>query len=232
MLALIIDDEIQIRRLLRLALESRGYEVREAEAGQLGLQEAAFHRPDVVLLDLGLPDMDGTQVLQRLREWSEVPVLILSVRDQEHVKVRAFELGADDYVTKPFSTAELLARLQAIQRRSTGTQESPVIDCGSLRIDLSSHQVTLSGHELKLTPTEYALATQLATHAGRIVTQKQLLKAVWGPSADTHAHSLRVYVNLLRKKLQTDPAAPRIQNEPGIGYRMSAVGGGGLPVHS
>jgi two-component system KDP operon response regulator KdpE len=220
MLALIIDDEIQIRRLLRLALESRGYEVREAEAGQLGLQEAAFHRPDVILLDLGLPDLDGIDVLQRLREWSAVPVLILSVRDQEQVKVRAFEVGADDYVTKPFSTAELLARLAAIQRRSSGGHESPTLDCGSLHLDRSSHQATLSGHELKLTPTEYALAMQLAAHAGRIVTQKQLLKAVWGPSADTHAHSLRVYVNLLRKKLQTDPAAPKIQNEPGIGYRM------------
>lgn len=222
MLALIIDDEIQIRRLLRLALEARGYEVREAEAGQLGLQEAAFHRPDVILLDLGLPDMDGAQVLQRLREWSEVPVLILSVRDQEQVKVRAFELGADDYVTKPFSTAELLARLQAIQRRSSSGQESPMLECGSLHIDLSSHEVMLGREELKLTPTEYALVVQLATHAGRIVTQKQLLKAIWGPAADTHAHSLRVYVNLLRKKLQVDAKAPRIQNEPGIGYRMMA----------
>lgn len=222
MTALIIDDEIQIRRLLRLALESRGYKVREAGEGRLGLQEAAFLRPDVVLLDLGLPDMDGLEVLKALREWSEVPVLILSVRDQEQVKVRAFELGADDYVTKPFSTAELLARLVAIQRRSMGGQDSPTLDCGSLRLDRSSHLVTLGGQELKLTPTEYALAIQLATHAGRVVTQKQLLKAVWGPSADTHAHSLRVYVNLLRKKLQADPAAPKIQNEPGIGYRMLA----------
>ncbi len=222
MLALIIDDEIQIRRLLRLALESRGYEVREAEAGQLGLQEAAFHRPDVILLDLGLPDMDGTQVLQRLREWSTTPVLILSVRDQEQVKVRAFELGADDYVTKPFSTAELLARLSAIQRRSTGGHESSTLECGALRLDLNSHEAALGGVELKLTPTEYALAKCLAAHPGRIVTQKQLLRAVWGPQADTHAHSLRVYVNLLRKKLQGDAAAPQIQNEPGIGYRMVA----------
>src|SRR6476659_10108459 len=128
MLALIIDDEVQIRRLLRLALESRGYTVKEAESGQLGLQEAAFHRPDVVLLDLGLPDMDGSQVLKRLREWSDVPVLVLSVRDQENVKVQAFECGADDYVTKPFSTAELIARLQAIQRRAVSGQESPVVE--------------------------------------------------------------------------------------------------------
>lgn len=220
MLALVIDDEIQIRRLLRLALESRGYEVRDAETGQLGLQEAAFHRPDVILLDLGLPDLDGTTVLQRLREWSEVPVLILSVRDQEQVKVQALELGADDYVTKPFSTAELLARLKAIQRRSIPAHESPVIDCGSLRLDLTSHAATLGGVELKLTPTEYAVLKCLATHAGRIVTQKQILKEIWGPQADTHAHSLRVYVNMLRKKLPPGPGVPRIQNEPGIGYRL------------
>lgn len=221
MTALVIDDEIQIRRLLRLALESRGYEVREAENGQMGLQEAAFLRPDVVLLDLGLPDMDGSEVLQRLRGWSDVPVLVLSVRDQESVKVQAFESGADDYVTKPFSTAELMARLQAIQRRVTGGQDSPMIECGSLHLDLAAHQATLGEAELKLTPTEYALLKCLATHAGRIVTHSQLLKDVWGPHASSHAHSLRVYVNALRKKLPGGaPGVPRILNEPGIGYRL------------
>lgn len=221
MLALIIDDEIQIRRLLRLALESRGYEVREAENGQLGLQEAAFHRPDVVLLDLGLPDIDGSEVLKRLREWSDVPVLVLSVRDQENVKVQAFECGADDYVTKPFGTAELIARLQAIQRRAGSAQESPIIECGPLRLDLAGHHATLGGADLKLTPTEYALLKCLVTHAGRIVTHAQLLKEIWGPHAASHAHSLRVYVNMLRKKLAGDVAGvPIIANELGIGYRL------------
>lgn len=221
MLALVIDDEIQIRRLLRLALESRGYEVRDAENGQLGLQEAAFHRPDVVLLDLGLPDMDGSEVLRRLREWSDVPVLMLSVRDQEGVKVQAFENGADDYVTKPFSTAELMARLQAIQRRATSGQEAAIVECGDLRLDLASHHATLGGAELKLTPTEYALLKCLVTHAGRVVTQSQLLKEIWGPHASSHAHSLRVYVNMVRRKLVSDASAvPRILNEPGIGYRL------------
>lgn len=221
MLALVIDDEIQIRRLLRLALESRGYEVRDAENGQLGLQEAAFHRPDVVLLDLGLPDMDGSEVLRRLREWSDVPVLVLSVRDQEGVKVQAFENGADDYVTKPFSTAELMARLQAIQRRVTSGQEAAIVECGDLRLDLAGHHATLGGAELKLTPTEYALLKCLVTHAGRVVTQSQLLKEIWGPHASSHAHSLRVYVNMVRRKLVSDASAvPRILNEPGIGYRL------------
>jgi two-component system KDP operon response regulator KdpE len=221
MVALVIDDEIQIRRLLRLALESRGYEVRDAATGQLGLQEAAFHRPDVVLLDLGLPDMDGSEVLKRLREWSDVPVLVLSVRDQESVKVQAFECGADDYVTKPFSTAELMARLSAIQRRAIAGQDSPILECGTLRLDLANHQASLDGEELKLTPTEYALLKALATHAGRIVTHGQLLKEVWGPHASSHAHSLRVYVNILRKKLGGESSTtPQILNEPGIGYRL------------
>ena len=156
MTALIIDDEVQIRRLLRMALESRGYVVREAEAGQLGLQEAVFHKPDVILLDLGLPDMDGVAVLRRLREWSDVPVLILSVRDQESVKIAAFDAGADDYVTKPFSTAELVARLSAIQRRRF-TQQSPVFQTGALMLDIAHHEASLAGEPLKLTPTEFAL---------------------------------------------------------------------------
>jgi two-component system KDP operon response regulator KdpE len=221
MVALVIDDEIQIRRLLRLALESRGYEVREAESGQLGLQEAAFHRPDVVLLDLGLPDMDGSEVLKRLRGWSDVPVLVLSVRDQENVKVQAFERGADDYVTKPFGTAELMARLQAIQRRAISGHDSPLVECGPLKLDMNSHEATLAGAGLKLTPTEYALLKCLMVHAGRVVTHSQLLKDVWGPHASSHAHSLRVYINLLRRKLSGSAGKmPQIVNEPGIGYRL------------
>ncbi len=214
--ALIIDDEIQIRRLLRLALESRGYTVKEAETGRLGLQEAAFHRPDVVLLDLGLPDMDGLDVLNSLREWSAVPVLILSVRDQESVKVAALEHGADDYVTKPFGTAELIARLAVIQRRHQGT-DSPEMVVGPLTFHLDRHEVTLAGEPLKMTPTEYAFLRALARHSGKIVTQRQLLREVWGPQGDGQTHYLRVYANHLRKKLGDKLI---VQNEAGIGYRL------------
>ncbi len=216
MTALIIDDEIQIRRLLRLALESRDYTVREAETGRLGLQEAAFHRPDVVLLDLGLPDMDGLEALKNLREWSAVPVLILSVRDQEDVKVAALENGADDYVTKPFSTAELVARLAVIQRRHHGN-ESPELVVGPLTMHLDRHEVILSGESLKMSPTEYAFLLALARHAGKIVTQHQLLREVWGQQGDGQTHYLRVYANHLRKKLGDKLV---IQNEAGIGYRL------------
>ncbi|MCX6837473.1 MAG: response regulator transcription factor [Verrucomicrobia bacterium] len=215
--ALIIDDEQQMRRLLRMVLESRGYEVCEAADGQLGLQEAAFQRPDVVLLDLGLPGLGGIDVLKRLREWSDVPVLILSVRDQETVKVEALELGADDYVTKPFGTAELLARLDVIQRRRF-TRQSPEIIAGALTLDLLHHEATLADAALKLTPTEFALIKVLAEHAGRIVTQNQIMKQVWAGQSSDPSEGLRVHINHLRKKL--GESGPRIVNEPGIGYRL------------
>jgi two-component system, OmpR family, KDP operon response regulator KdpE len=217
MTALIIDDEIQIRRLLRMALESKGYTIREAENGTLGLQAAVFHKPDVILLDLGLPDMDGVEVLKRLREWSATPVLILSVRDQEAVKLAAFDAGADDYVTKPFSTAELLARLTAIQRRQS-SNESASLEIGPLVLDPVQHAATLSGSALKLTPTEYALLAQLVKHTGKVVTLKQLLRSVWGPQAEQQSNYLRVYANHLRKKLEG--SSHEIRNEPGIGYRL------------
>lgn len=217
MTALIIDDEIQIRRLLRMALESKGYTVREAESGQMGLQEAVFLKPDVILLDLGLPDMDGVDVLKRLREWSSVPVLILSVRDQESVKLAAFDAGADDYVSKPFSTAELLARLTAIQRRQ-GAHDAANLQLGPLVLDPVHHEAVLNSQPLKLTPTEYALLAQLVRHAGKIVTLKQLLRAVWGPQAEEQSQYLRVYANHLRKKLEGSTL--EIKNEPGIGYRL------------
>lgn len=214
--ALIIDDEVQIRRLLRLALESRGYEVQEADSGLLGLQAAAVHRPDVILLDLGLPDVEGLEVLSRLREWSETPVLILSVRDEEQGKIAALESGADDYVTKPFATGELLARLAAIQRRHHGS-DTPEIVFGPLLLRLDRHEAILKGEELKLTPTEFAFLRALARHAGKIVTQRQLLREVWGPNSEEQTHYLRVYANLLRKKLGD---LLLIRNEPGIGYRL------------
>ncbi|MHB1079103.1 MAG: response regulator transcription factor [Prosthecobacter sp.] len=215
--ALIIDDEQQMRRLLRMVLESRGYEVCEAAEGQLGLQEAAFHRPDVVLLDLGLPGMNGIEVLKRLREWSDVPVLILSVRDQETIKVEALEIGADDYVTKPFGTAELLARLTVIQRRRF-TRQSAEIVVGALKLDLLHHEASLDEAPLQLTPTEFALLKVLAEHAGRIVTQNQIMKQVWAGQSSDPSEGLRVHINHLRKKL--GEAGPRIVNEPGIGYRL------------
>ncbi len=217
---LIIDDEIQIRRLLRLVLEGREYTVCEAALGQSGLQEAAFHRPDAVILDLGLPDMDGLDALKRLREWSEVPVLILSVRDQEQEKVAALESGADDFVTKPFGTAELLARLGAILRRRFSRQ-SPVLSCGQLEVDILNHEARLNGTPLRLTPTEFALLKVLAGNEGRIVTQNQIIKQVWGPLQCSQTEGLRVHINHLRKKLSPD--GPAIVNEPGIGYRLLAA---------
>ncbi|MBL9151891.1 MAG: response regulator transcription factor [Verrucomicrobiales bacterium] len=217
MKALIIDDEIQIRRLLRMALESRGYEVFMAENGVTGLQEAIFRHPDVILLDLGLPDLDGVEVLKKLREWSNTPVLILTVRDQESIKIAAFEAGADDYVTKPFSTAELLARMAAIQRRQGSDARADWV-IGDLVLDPLHHEAMLGETPLRLTPTEYALLAQLVRHAGKIVTLKHLLRAVWGPQAEDQSHYLRVYVNHLRKKLAG--AKLEILNEPGIGYRL------------
>jgi len=220
MTALIIDDEIQIRRLLRMALEAKGYTVRDAENGQVGLQEAVFLKPDVILLDLGLPDMDGVEVLKRLRGWSSVPVLILSVRDQEAVKLAAFDAGADDYVSKPFSTAELIARLTAIQRRQ-GAHDAANLQLGPLVLDPVHHEASLNGQPLKLTPTEYAMLAQLVRHAGKVVTLKQLLRAVWGPQAEEQSHYLRVYANHLRKKLEGSTL--EIKNEPGIGYRLEEM---------
>lgn len=215
--ALIIDDEHQMRRLLRMVLESRGYEVCEADEGLRGLQEAAFHRPDVVLLDLGLPGMGGIETLQRLREWSDVPVLVLSVRDQETVKVQALESGADDYVTKPFGSAELLARLEVIRRRRE-PRHSPELTAGPLTLDRLHHEAKLDGDPLKLTPTELALLTVLAEHAGRVVTQNQIARQVWPGQTNDPSEGLRVHINHLRKKL--GDRGVRIVNEPGIGYRL------------
>jgi two-component system KDP operon response regulator KdpE len=217
--ALVIDDEIQLRRLLRIVLESKNYEVFEAENGMQGLSEAVFRKPDVILLDLGLPDMDGLEVLKKLREWTETPVLILSVRDHEDTKVAALENGADDYVTKPFSTAELIARLAVIQRRGKSSDE-PVMMVGKLRMDYSKREVSLEGEPLKLTPIEYNLLRILAHDAGRVLTQQQILKQIWGPNASEQGQYLRVYVTYLRRKIAN--SGVEIRNEPGIGYRLIA----------
>lgn len=223
--ALVIDDEKQIRRLLRIALEGAEHHVFEAETGQSGLAEIVHRRPDVVLLDLGLPDIEGLKVLRRLREWTRVPVLILSVRDDPDEKVAALDAGADDYVTKPFDTAELLARVRVIQRRSLVETGEPVFEAGPLTVDLSARRVTLAGAEVKLTPTEYALLRTLVQHAGKVVTQKQLLRTVWGEKAESQAQYLRVYITHLRRKLEPQSERPRlIKTEVGIGYRLASDG--------
>jgi two-component system, OmpR family, KDP operon response regulator KdpE len=217
---LVIDDEPPIRRLLRLTLEPQGYQIHEAETGQLGLQEAAARRPDVIILDLGLPDMDGVAVLKRLREWSQTPVLVLTVRDREADKVAALDNGADDYLTKPFGTAELLARLRAVQRRAPDAHEQPAFVSGDLKMDLATREVTLKGKEVRLTATEYALLHELVRHAGKVVMHAQLLRSVWGPNAENQSQYLRVYITHLRKKLETPGSGKLIQTEPGIGYRL------------
>ncbi len=220
---LIVDDEPPIRRLLRLTLEPQGYQVFEAETGQLGLQEAAVRRPDVIILDLGLPDMDGQTVLKRLREWNQTPVLVLSVREGEADKVAALDNGADDYLTKPFSTAELLARLRAIQRRAPEANEEPVVVVGDLTVDLAARVVTVKGQDVHLTATEYALLRELVRHAGKVVTHKHLLRVVWGPHAEEQSQYLRVYVTHLRQKLEPGAGRKLIRTEPGIGYRFCAA---------
>jgi two-component system KDP operon response regulator KdpE len=221
--ALVIDDERQIRRLLRVCLEGAGYRVLEAATGQEGLLQAAQHPPEVVLLDLGLPDMDGVSVLKRLREWSRVPVVVLSVRDREEDKVAALDNGADDYVTKPFSTGELLARLRVALRHAAPAADSAVFRAGDLEVDLTARVVKLKGQEVKLTATEYALLRLFVQHAGKVLTHRQILKEVWGPNAVQQTHYLRVYIAHLREKLEADAAKPRlIATEPGVGYRWLA----------
>ena len=219
--ALVIDDEKQIRRLLRIVLEGEHYRVVEAENGKQGLSDTALRRPDVVLLDLGLPDISGLQVLKTLREWSHVPVLILSVRDGPEEKIAALDAGADDYVTKPFESGELLARLRAIQRRAASATEEPFFRAGSLEIDFTARTVSVKGREIKLTPTEYALLKILAQHAGKVVTHKHLLREVWGPNAEEQSQYLRVYMTHLRKKLEPGNGHEKLlRTESGIGYRL------------
>jgi two-component system KDP operon response regulator KdpE len=222
--ALVIDDEVQIRRLLRLTLEAHGYKVFEASDGQTGLLEAGQRRPDVVLLDLGLPDIDGVTVLKRLREWSRVPVVVLTVRDREEDKIAALDNGADDYVTKPFSTGELLARLRVAQRHTLPAPEAAVFRSGDIEVDFVRRVVLRQGKEVKLTATEYSLLALLARHAGRVMTHRQLLKEVWGPNAVEQTHYLRIYVGRLREKLETDANRPQLLiTEAGMGYRLLEI---------
>jgi len=222
-IALVIDDEIQMRRLLRVCLEANCYRVLEAPTGKDGIAQAAQHPPDVVILDLGLPDMEGVDVLKRLREWSRVPVVVLSVRDREEDKIAALDNGADDYVTKPFSSGELLARLRVAQRHVAPASEATVFRSGQLEVDLAARAVKLKGKEVRLTATEYSLLRLFVHHAGKVLTHRQILREVWGPNYVEQTHYLRVYLAHLREKLETNPAQPELLiTEPGVGYRLAS----------
>lgn len=223
---LIIDDEPQIRKFLRISLASQGYRILEAATGNEGLSQAALGKPDLVVLDLGLPDMDGQQVLQELRVWSEVPVIVLSVRASEAQKVEALDNGANDYVTKPFGILEFLARVRGLLRQAAATPAGDVIVClGPLRIDGAARQITLDGASVELTRKEYAVLWMLAKSPGRLITQQQLLTDIWGATHADKSHYLRIVIAHLRRKLNDDPAAPRfIVTEPGIGYRLREQG--------
>ncbi|MEI9863167.1 MAG: response regulator [Limisphaerales bacterium] len=220
-IVLVIDDEPQIRRLLRVTLEANGYEVFDATTGQEGIVQAAQCRPEIILLDLGLPDLEGVEVLKRIREWSRVPVIILSVRDRENDKIAALDAGADDFVTKPFSSGELLARLRTTLRRSQPHPVEAIFRTGNLEVDLSTRLVRKNGQEVKLTPTEYALLRLLVVHAGKVLTHRQLLTEVWGPSAVEQTQYLRVHIAHLREKIEQDASRPEfIVTESGVGYRF------------
>jgi two-component system KDP operon response regulator KdpE len=221
---LVVDDENEICRMLSVALSAYGYSVAEASSGNDGIVQALIFHPDLIVLDLGLPDLDGMEVIGRIREWSQTPIIILSVRERETDKIKALDAGADDYVTKPFSMGELLARIRVAIRRATKTEDEPVLTFADLTIDLARRMVLLSGEEVKLTPTEYEILKHLSLHAGRVITHRQLLRAVWGPNHQEETHYLRVYVGQLRRKIESDAAQPRyITTEPGVGYRFMSV---------
>jgi two-component system, OmpR family, KDP operon response regulator KdpE len=218
---LVVDDEQAIRRFLHTSLTANGYVVFEAKTGAEAIAAVISHRPDVIILDLGLPDMEGVEVTLRLREWTQIPIIILSVQDQEANKIAALDAGADDYLTKPFGVGELMARIRVVVRRATIPEAEPVFTSGDLAVDLSHRRVTVSGQELQLTPTEYDLLRILVSHAGKVLTHQQLLRQVWGRGYEEEAHLLRVNISNLRRKLEQDPARPRhIITEPGVGYRL------------
>jgi two-component system, OmpR family, KDP operon response regulator KdpE len=218
---LVIEDEAPLRRALRIFLEAHDYGVVLAASGREGLDLAAREHPDVVILDLGLPDMDGVSVATALRGWSTVPIVVLSARDTEPVKVAALDAGADDYVTKPFAMNEFLARLRAALRRAAPTEQERVITTTDFEIDLGAKQIHRNGDALHLTPTEWQIVEVLVRHRGRLVTQQQLLQQVWGPQYETETHYLRIYMSQIRRKLEPDPSRPRyFITEPGMGYRF------------
>jgi len=218
---LVVDDERPIRRFLRASLRGHGYTVLEATTGQEAMQEAAARRPDVIILDLGLPDMDGTEVIRQLREWTSVPIIVLSVRDRESDKIAALDAGADDYLTKPFGVGELVARIRVSLRRAVKTGDEPVFEVGDLKVDLAHRQVTVNSLAVDLTPTEYDLLRLLVRNAGKVLTHRQILHEVWGVAYEAESHLLRVNVSNLRHKIEPDPNRPEyILTEPGVGYRL------------
>jgi two-component system KDP operon response regulator KdpE len=223
-LILLIEDEPQMRRFLRITLQGHGYRLVEAEDAKEGLLQATTRNPDVVLLDLGLPDLDGLEVTKRLREWTQTPIIVISAREQEQDKVKALDAGADDYLTKPFSAGELMARIRVALRHAVhqrAGQSEPIFSLRNLRVDFAQRQVLIDDQEVHLTPIEYKLLTVLIRHAGKVITHAQLLKDVWGPGAVNEVQYLRVYMTQLRHKLESDPARPKLLlNEPGIGYRL------------
>jgi two-component system, OmpR family, KDP operon response regulator KdpE len=220
---LVVDDEPQIGRMLRTQLSARGYDVEHVAAGAEALLSIGENPPDLILLDLGLPDMSGVEVCRRLREWSAIPVIFLTVRDEEKTKVQALDVGGDDYVTKPFGIPELLARVRAVLRRKQEqpTSSAAVFESGDLRVDFSARQVTVTEQEVRLTPTEYELLRLFILHADKTLTHRQLLTQIWGPEATTETQYLHVFIRQLRRKLEPDPSKPRhFVTEPGVGYRF------------
>lgn len=221
---LVVDDDRAIRRLLQTSLGAHGYEVLEASTGHEALEAVIAHRPDLIILDLGLPDLDGVDVTRQLREWSQIPIIVLSVREHEHDKITALDAGADDYLTKPFGAGELLARLRVALRHTAQPNEEAVFVLGGLSVDLARRAVTVRGAEVQLTPNEYALLRVFIQHAGKVLTHHQLLREVWGPGYEHEKHLLRVNISNLRGKLEDEPARPQIiLTEPGVGYRLRAV---------
>jgi two-component system KDP operon response regulator KdpE len=220
---LVVDDERAIRRFLQVSLTAHGHAVFEASNGREALEAAVIDRPDIIILDLGLPDIEGIEVTRRLREWTQTPIIILSVRDHETDKIAALDAGADDYLTKPFSVGELLARMRVALRHVVPNEDAPIFNSGALTVDLARRAVTVDNHEVQLTPTEYDLLKLLVIHAGKVVTQPQILRQVWGGGQEDNAHLLRVNMSNLRRKLEADPTRPtHIITEPGVGYRLRA----------
>jgi two-component system KDP operon response regulator KdpE len=223
---LVVDDETSIRRYLRAALSAQGFAVYEAANGQEAINAVISAHPDIIILDLGLPDFDGIEVTRRLREWSQTPIIILSVREAEHDKIAALDAGADDYLTKPFGTGELMARMRVVMRRLSSTPDKPILQVEDLRLDLTRRQVTVDKKQISLTPTEYEILRLLLQNAGKVLTHHQLLRQVWGSAYESEMHILRVNISNLRRKIEPDPARPHyLLTEPGVGYRLRAENG-------
>jgi two-component system, OmpR family, KDP operon response regulator KdpE len=218
---LIVDDEVQIRRLLKIGLEGQGFVVHEAGDGSEGMTVAVMKKPDLILLDLNLPDMTGLEFLKKIREWNKTPVIVITVRESEHDKIDLLDNGADDYITKPFNVGELLARIRAVLRRRSGDADEPIFTYGDLTIDFSKRTVTVNGVVVKFTPLEYELLRLFAKNPGKVLTQSQIMKEIWGPGMVSETNYLRVYIASIRKKIEKDPSRPKIIiTEPAVGYRL------------